>query len=352
MSLGEVLPYMNARLRARKSRLLGAALLRALASTDSVSAALSRLGETPYGPALLRATSSAEADPATAADEALRRTLAEDLTEIRGFSTELITSPARYLFAAWDLANLKAVLRGVRGGAPPEVVVRACSPAGFVPAAVWAEIASAADLGESVARAATMELEFRPGLRQGWADYSRSKDPADLEAALDRHFYRRAWEASASARGGLWEPLRDLIAFDIDHRNLSALLERVARLGEIGTAPLAGGKLTGPAFWRRLSAVTEPAGLLADVVRGWLGGQGEQTARLLEEGHTDAAADTLERVAWRARARRLRGAPLSLEILIGYVWAKVAEVVDLRRIVWGLHLGLPGSWIEDGLLAV
>jgi vacuolar-type H+-ATPase subunit C/Vma6 len=254
MTIPEDIPYLNARIRGRKSRLLGLERLRALARSPSVEELTVGLAATPYASDLSRASAL---EPAThrAAELAFGENLAQDFSRVRQFLPEMGASPARYLFSCWDLRNLKAVLRGVHAREAPERTGAVCTPGGWIPPSVWAELARSGSLEEAVERSVSMDLGFREALQEGWAAYRQTHLVASLEERLDRQFFGNALRALESVRGACWRPLDDLIRFDIDARNLSALLEWLHRL-EQPTPELVvpGGRCTGERIVRELSS--------------------------------------------------------------------------------------------------
>lgn len=350
MTLCEDIPYINARIRGRKSRLLGLERLRSLARLPSVEELIQGLADTPYASDISRATASEPAHH-RAAELALGQNLAQDFSRVRRFTPGIGESPARYLFSCWDLRNLKAVLRGVHAREAPERTGSVCTPGGWVPAPVWAELARSATLEEAVERSISMDLGFREALREGWAAYRKTQLVASLDARLDRQFFGNALNALESLRGAFWNPLEDLIRFDIDARNLSALLEWLHRGERPGRELLIpGGRWTGEPFVRELSIHEDVRETVRQCLLRWIKNAGVEIAHFLEIGQLNVALEILERKAWMLRARRLQGSPLSLDLPIGYIWAKAAEVADLRRAVWGIYLGAPPGWVESGFL--
>ncbi|GAB4271316.1 MAG: hypothetical protein Kow0092_26000 [Deferrisomatales bacterium] len=348
MGLSESIAYVNARLRARKSALLGREGIRRLAAAPGVEEAVRGLADTPYGPYLLRA-SARETEPVLAAEAAFGEHLADEAAQVRRFCPEMAEPPGRYLFSTWDLENLKTVLRGVRARERADRVVAACTPSGWAPEAVWAELAQSASVTEALERAASMAWEFRPALRRALRAHRADADLSAVEEALDAAFYPQVCRAARQA-GGFWRPLAEAMAFEVDLRNVGAALEWLARLERLpAQRVLPGGARTGPPWVRALASREDPAAFLARGLRVWWGAPGARAAAELEAGRFAAAGEALDRAAWTLRCRRLGGDPLSLDLLVGYLWTKAAEVSDLRRVVWALHAGLPPEWAEASL---
>lgn len=343
MTLPEQIGYVNARLRARKSRLLGDEVFRALRESASVEEMIDCLRSTRYG-AQLAIASVRETSPLRVVDLAVARTLEEDLETIRRFVPGLSSTPAAYLFLWWDLRNLKVVLRGVQGRRRSEEIAAACYAGGWVPAALWRDIAASRNLEAAVGRVAVLDIPGKRAVVEAWPDAASRGTLAPVEAALDRGLAEETLSQLAGLSQPFWAPVEDLVRFDLDARNLGCLVECWARSeaplhGEL----LAGGRWTEASFRRAAEEAPDLAPLLAEHLPRWAGEEGARILLWMSAGRPGQAQGALREWSWGWRRRQLHGAPLSLGVLVGYVWYAVTEAARLRQLVWRLHVGLPAG---------
>ncbi len=343
MGLPEQVGYVNARLRARKSRLLGQPLLLALGEAASVEEMIERLRRTRYG-AQLSVASFRETRPLVALDLAVGRTLEEDLAAIRRFTPDLAATPAAYLFRWWDLRNLKVVLRGVQGRRAPEEIEGACYAVGWVPMALWRELAASRTLEAAVDRGVVLDVPGRDELTEAWPEDAARGSLSPLEVALDRGLAARTLGQLSELTDPFWSPVEELVRFDLDVRNVGCLLEcwarsEAPRRGEL----LPGGRWTEEAFRRGAEGQKDLTPLLTDRLPRWAGAEGTAVVQEMASGRPEHALRVFRAWAWEWRARQLRGNPLSLSVLVGYVWSAVVEAARLRQLAWALHVGLPAQ---------
>jgi vacuolar-type H+-ATPase subunit C/Vma6 len=339
MVLPEQIPYVNARLRARKSRLLGRGLLRELARSSSVEAVTKKLQDTPYASHLDRSRSLFKKHE-DGAEYAVNAALAEDLDGVKNFSSARGT-PVEPLFTRWDVSNLKAVFRGLHGHLPSGKILSSCTLAGWIEWAVWTELAAAPGLKEGVELAATLRLVPLSVLREGMGVYQRTRQVRALESALDRWFYAEARLPlqTRAGKSSFWRPVDLALEAEVDEGNLMRVVEALFRRKP--PQLIEGGAWPWKKLLPKLAETATPFTLLSDEVGRRLASpdSGEIALNLADklEGPTLGA---LERAGWRSRIKLLTGDPLSVELIIGYVWARVAEAIDLRRVIWGVHFGM------------
>ncbi|MGQ0572495.1 MAG: V-type ATPase subunit, partial [Armatimonadota bacterium] len=103
-------PYINARVRAMRSRLLSAAQLEDLLATPTLAAFLQALASTPYGGDLQEALVRYEG--LRAVDEALTRNFQHATQKILKFADGRPRELIEVVLLRWDLENLRAIVRG------------------------------------------------------------------------------------------------------------------------------------------------------------------------------------------------------------------------------------------------
>jgi V/A-type H+-transporting ATPase subunit C len=328
------LDEVNARVAARRGRLLGAETLRELAALPDLAARAARLRAAAAG---ARVPPPSPAAPDLAAVEAalregVRRESAFLLARAEGRAARAALAAVVELDAA---EAVKVCLRGVAAGAAPADVLAAAPPTPALPEPALATLAAAPSLAALAARlVAWVEGPGRPSVLAGALAGALARHPGGgllpLEAAVDAAAFT---EARAAARGP-GEDRRALaahLADRADARNAAVLLlagdtlpaEEVfadggGRLARVRLAGLAG---AGPAARRAAAAAAFPeaADALADPFRA------------------DRARE--EAVLARAR-RRARAAPHSVAVPIAHLLARRAEVRRVALVLRGAGAGL------------
>jgi V/A-type H+-transporting ATPase subunit C len=332
-------PYVNARVRAMRSRLLTPAQIEDMLALPSLQAFLQALAGTPYATDLQEALVRHEG--VRAVDAALARNLQRTTRSILGFADGAARRLITVLLLRWDLANLRAIIRGRHAGWAADKILEAVIPAGTLGEIALKEMAGVPTMG---ALAGTLEVVGHPlaeALAQGAADYAKTNDPLSIELRLDRGY---AEYALRETRGPGAAVVREMLTEEIDAVNVKTAL----RLAQAAAA--ASGLVLGKDDRLRFFV---PGGRRLDE-RLFLALSSEQTqaqawARLRALGFPvkappqDLIAFEREldvRAANTLAARYVGGDPLGPDIVIGYLAMKSAEVANLRLIARAKFLGL------------
>ena len=198
--------YLNARIRARRSRLLAEGFFREALSLN-FSELVKVLGESIYGPDLIGETLT-DVDRAMAVH--LNRTVADLPRLVSGKAREAVS----LLLMRSDLANVKTILRGKAAGWSAEEISGHLA-GGTVPQGFYRAMAEAPD---PASLAQVLSVLGHPIARVLREASKTSREPMQMEVSLDHGFYeellRRARE--------LDQPyLVDFIRFEIDALNLT-----------------------------------------------------------------------------------------------------------------------------------
>ncbi|MGH2453427.1 MAG: V-type ATPase subunit [bacterium] len=338
-------PYINARVRAMRSRLLDAARMDDLLGAPTFEAFVHALGSTPYGREMTEAFTRYRG--LEAVDEALARNFFNTTTKILSFAD----GKPRELIAAfllrWDLANVRAVLRGKHTGRSVEEIMPSILPAGTLGEVALRDLAGQPDVGAVAGALEAMGHPLGPAIAAALAGYQADQDLLRLELSLDR-VYAEHVLAAARGTGHNEEVLRRTVQAEIDAANVKAAL-KLARLEE--------GLDEGA---RRRFFV--PAGGLVDE-KLFLDLSARETLehaweRLRIRGFPAEAvpADlpeferSLDLLLAREAARRYLGDPLGLDVVVGYLALKYNEVVNLRLIARSTALGIPREVVRKEMV--
>ncbi|HXF96363.1 MAG TPA: V-type ATPase subunit [Gemmatimonadales bacterium] len=254
------------------------------------------------------------------------------------------------VFEDEDRRSLRALLRGAVQGASPEARL-----AGLIPTPALPERALQTLARESVpGRIAALLVAWGNPYGAALLPLAAAERPDlfRLEVALSRTVARRA--LAAAGRAGRRSELSGFVRETIDLENLYAALVLAAAESDVAPkdAFVPGGErisiadfeaaiaLGGPAeAARTLAGAFADAPLLAAAIRR----RAQSPGRLEEECLAARIA------ALRAAARRR---PLSLAPVLLHALRLRAQLLDLRRAVWGLALGAPAATLAQDLVTV
>jgi V/A-type H+-transporting ATPase subunit C len=339
-------PYINARVRGMRSRLLTQAQMEDLLGAPSMPAFLQGLATTPYGGDLQEALARYEG--LRAVDDALARNLQRTTNKILEFADGRPRALIEVLLLRWDLYNLRVIVRGKHAGRPPDEVMGALMPAGTLGEVVLREMAAYPDTGLLAGTLEAVEHPFAVPMAEGLAAYAASGDLTALEMRLDRAYVERGLRV-AGGRGRDAAVLREILQSEIDVANVKTAL-RLASAGEMEEAQrlryfMPGGTMLPQGLYLALSSPATQA-------QGWKklpisGFPVRESPTNLVEFERELDLDVA-----RALAAYYRRDPLGLDIVVGYMAMKSAEVANLRLIARGKFMGLPREILRREMVLV
>ncbi|OQA45542.1 MAG: V-type ATP synthase subunit C [Chloroflexi bacterium ADurb.Bin325] len=360
--------YLNARLRAMKSRLLSRRAYGELLARTSIDELLAILAETPYR-ASIEAALSRNTGWAALRD-GLRRDLTAHLGRVRAMVMDQPNSePAqlvRILLARWDRANLLAVLRQQIQGPAEAGGLDLLAAVGELDETALTALLHQPNLRAMIDLALQWQLPYAAALRQALPEMAARGDPAILEAALDRQHaaHIEGWlnALRPSANVSL---VREVVAWERDLTNLLAALRlRQARLREYPGGRLARARadealsriwyLPGGSLPQELLAalLDEPtADRVYDIVAQTphTGAWRPALAGWVEHGRLTELQQVLERELTARQIALFRADPLTIAPAIAYFAAKENEARNVRLIATGLVHGLSREQVIEEL---
>jgi V/A-type H+/Na+-transporting ATPase subunit C len=327
------LDYANARLGARRGRLLGAAGLRGLLACGSLEARVAFL----RGRALCDGLAAdLGADPLARVEAALRDAWR---AEAEGVASDAEGARARRLLAAFlgldEALAVKAVLRGVAQGLPPDRTLAAAVPVPGLGQEALRAAASAVGIEAALDALAEAGCALVPAVRAA-LPLPDGAGLLPLEIAADRAALARA---SAACRGGEdGALLRAHVQDRADVRNAETLLA-LAGAPPAGDLFVPGGRRLGAAEFAAL------AGAPAAQVRAAIAGAFR--VREAELAAPWSAQEALDRAIAAPLRRDARRRPLSLAVPLSYLSDRLAEVRRAAIVLRGAALGVDGAELLD-----
>lgn len=322
------LDVTNARIGARRARLLDRAALHELLVRPTTEARVERLRALPLGAALPAAPSGG--DLLGHVEQALRTALALEAVRLVAAAEG---ARARRLLEAWlalgEAEAVKAVLRGVAAGAAIDRTVAAAPPVPGLPAAALRFAAAAASLEAAVDALGSVGCGLATALREAL--------PGDPEAGL----LPLEIAADGAALGRARQACR---GSGEDGRVLARHLEDLADARNAATLLVLAGAIPRPAPW-------------VDGGRRWDAARLDRLARAGADGARDAVADgfgvpraaldtawsaerALEAAAVRSLRLEARRRPLSIAVPLAYLAARREELRRVSLVLRGAALGV------------
>ena len=325
--------YVNARVKGMYSRLLDKGSLSNLILKPDISSLITALEDTPYREDLERAL--VVKPGLSGIEEALRQNFVRTIQKIKGFLEGEKSERYIAIFSSrWDIHNLKTILRGKRIYVPSGQIRENLIPAGEFDEALLSELLKQPDIRSVIDLLATFDVSYAAPLTEVFPEYTEKSDLIILENALDRFYYERVI-GLVQGKSTEEQIIRQLVQTEIDLINLKSILMMVRDDIDPDDGErilLEGGRV----FNLKKLRVMLKLGSVAGVIESLEG----TPYRFLEdlrstEGDNlkiSAYQHLLDEYMIRHAVRLYRGDPLSVTVVIGFLWAKYTEIMNLRII--------------------
>ena len=331
------LDFANARIGARRARLVGAGGLRELLARGGLEGRLELLRGTAAG-ARVPAALPAGADPEAAVEAALRAALRRD--QARLVAEAEGAGPRALLVAYLGLESadaVKAVARGVAAGAPLDRILAAAPETPELPARALREAAATAEVGAALEALAATGSAVAGAARGALAEGSE-RSLLEVEIAADRAALARA-RAACRGRGEDGAVLLRHLSDLADVQNAETLLA-LAGAPPARDPFVEGGRRLSPEALRSLAAAGDAAAVRAGIASALR----VPEPALAHGGHAEGA---LERAALAPLLREARLRPLSIAVPLAWLFARRAEVRRISLLLRGAALGLAPDEVLD-----
>lgn len=352
--------YGNARLHGMKSRLLPRSELESLARTGTLQGLIAALTRTVYQKSVEAALTRATG--VQCIDEALRHDLVSTIGKLRDFYIEDARETVNIILRAYDIHNLKAILRGLSKNVPAGDILIVLLPIGELNMSTLRELAQLNNPREAIDMLASM------GLSLAWPLLNiRAEVPGaeifEMELALDKWYQQEARQSLQSEANGGY-PLFHALTLEADLANVLTVLrfaqypdERDLLRDRLGTEEIEH-LFIGPGripYELLLNACRQDSVIAA--VEPLSGTLLEPALRAgLEAYSRSSRLSDIERQLKRYRlewmAEQIVKDPLGIGVVLGYVALKTNEVSNIRWIAQGINLGLKADAIRAELETV
>ena len=326
--------YVNARIRAMKSRLLDQTLLEQLINKPDLDTLISELEKTTYREELEKA--GVLFSGITRIEVAIRKDLVKTfrtiLDYIRGSDAE------RYLtiiLHRWDVQNIKTIIRGKKIQESPSEILGCLIPAGELDEAALTELVKQPDVKAVIDLLATWGIPYARPLTLNFKEFTDTGDMMVLEYALDTFYHEDALAGLKEDESPDALILKDLITTEIDTNNIKTVLriirDRIDYDEAKGYFMKGSNEFDLPKLLSMLKSATFE-GALKHLEQTQFQFLAKIPPEYIAAEKISAFEKELERYLVRKAVSLFLDDPLSIAVPIAFIWAKYTEVTNIRII--------------------
>jgi len=337
-------PYINARVKVMKSQLLPRSRVDELLQTPDLETFIQDLAETPYNMELQEALTRFAG--VRAVDEALAQNFYHATRRILSFADGPERRQIEVVLLRYDLQNIRAIIRGRYTGKAEDEILATLYPGGVLSEARLRELLAQPDLRAIADTLVTWMHPLGRALREGVDAAQRSGSLLDAEIALDRAYAQYGLRV-ADGEGDGDATFRRFVGSEITATNVRTAL-KLRRMKDLSREErerffIRGGALS----LERFLSLADPQSSLAEAAAiRVFGTELPATENLLEMERA------IDRASQQTAARLSLGDPLALDVVIGYLARKAAEVSNLRIIAHAKLLGISNDAVQQELVVV
>lgn len=346
--------YLNARIKGMSSHLLTDEFYSQVLAVEGANAVIDSLLSSPYGPTMRESLAVKRGLAGT--ELALRRDLFETLDRIRVWAAR---EPLRLLslqFCYWDIENIRTIMRGKITAMPDKDILAALFPAGILDDAKLTELVSEPDISAVADTLVTWSFPFAFELRRILREYDASTELDAMETAFVRGFFSWA-TGELSSRDENEMLMLAQLQRQIDLKNVMTALLDVQRRhrGRDNIEPIEwirDGKIR-PAVLETMQGCSDIY-MAFEILASTYFAPGIDKGILMFGGrHRLGDMERfLEMVVIEMGCRMFRTDPLGIGVLIGYVWRKLNEFLNLRILLRGKLYARSAAAIREELLII
>jgi V/A-type H+-transporting ATPase subunit C len=346
--------YANARIRGMKSRLIPASTLETLINRPDLTSLIIELEKTAYRGELEKAGLLHKG--ITQVEVALRNDLAGRFRQIQKlFHSEENGVHLNLILHRWDVQNIKTIIRGKHTHALPDEILSCLIPAGELDEAALIELSRQPDVKAVIDLLATWRVEYYIPLIRHFKDFTEKRDMAVLEYALDRFYYEHALAVVKKGESDDDRIIREFLITEVDVTNLKTTLKVIWDKMEPGEAEqfLIKGSIR---FDKEKLISMMRTGTIEGAIRQLKDTSYEFLSKVPEKfvsaGKISEFEKELDQYLIKRGVRHFLGDPLSIALGLGYIWAKVNEVTNIRIIARGKAGEVSEKEIREALINV
>ncbi len=345
--------YINARMKAMKSRLLKRVEYDRMLGLETIEEVVSFLDATPYGRDVELALTLKKG--MTGVDEGFRRNLEKTFNQIISMTSDRPRELVHIVMGRWELLNIKTILRGKHINATLDTILANLVPFGRLDDVALRELANQKNVKSVIDLLSQWRIPYASALREAFLTYRDKEDLQILELALDRAYFStalRSLDPSDPDDG----QIIDFLKREIDMVLVSYAIRMVhygLREFDESSVFIPWGKNVNAEKFSRMIKAKDMDDLIKVID---MPGAAEcfeaGMVRYLENHRLSFMERALETCFIRHTCGTITRDPLSIVVVIAYLWLKVNEIMNLRVISRGKYTTMPNSEIEKNLVFV
>lgn len=344
--------YVNARVRGMRSHLLTKDFFMKLVETPDIEAFHSLMEQTIYRRQVNEALVVRPERPDY--DRALSLNLIAAFRKIHDATGGEAHQLVSVMLSKYDLLNVKTILRGKRSNATPSEITNLMIPVGSISMDSLEKMAQQREISDVITSMAGQQIRYSRPLVEAYQAYQKKdKDLSVLELALDKFHYGSAVE-SLRGKDKNVDMVRQAMTGEVDLRNISTLVRiRGHKLedDEVENIRIPGATLSEDQFLalHRLGDIVQLVSEYPD----------PRYRRVLEKALAEyqevdlvAFDRELEHELTRRGVTMSNVDVLSIGVIVGYLYAKQNELINLRIVVKGKTMDQTQADIRKDLFFV
>jgi V/A-type H+-transporting ATPase subunit C len=279
-------------------------------------------------------------------EEVFRRDLSQTIQNI----LDLIEGRPRQLFEIlllyWDMENIRTILRGKLANRPSQEILSSTLPVGQLTEPLLNELTQAPDINSVIQILHTWKFVFAKELIRALPEFEQAHKLLILEHALEKTFSSEAdriigtLKDSELALGKFLSVLRDF--FNI--RSSLRLREQRLSMDQAQSYYLGKGAHINKNLFTLITQ-QETSEAACHFIH--------TTLNLQEKPKDEIQLErTLEHQLFERGMRSILGDPLGFDILLGFLWHKVAEIRNIRIIIKGKIAQIRNEKLQEELIRV
>ena len=281
---------------------------------------------------------------------ALTRNLAASFKKLMRISSYEIGLLVRECAKRKDIEDIKTILRGKFTNTDDKLIINSITAAGTLSYAFLASLLKKGSIEEILKGNSLVDFSL---LKGGLKDLNEKKNLISIENALDRHYYASLIQFSdrLPKEGALF---RDFLLKEVEILNILTLLRlKKAKFDKAAIKDfiiMSGNKAKDSKMIGMADAddLDELSKSLAKIEYGLIIAKGIEE---LKKNNSLIALETeLYKYLLRQSILFMHQHPLSVDVILGYMFAKDIEARNLKIIVKGKQLGLKEDFIESQLI--
>ena len=346
--------YLNARIRGMRSFLLPHEIYERLLNAKNADEIIKFLSESPYRHEMQLALTKYKG--VRAAEHALClnfvRQCRKILTITNGKPRKLIAA----LLGIWDAFNLKTVLRGKHCKAEWYTINDNLLPAGELDNVTLEELSKQQQLKGVIDLLSLWGYEIGRKLEKVYEEYSKTNNLRILENEVNKYFLEDAYKSIIKDKDLNSKIVSNAFSIYIDYINFINAM----RLYNAGVDPdkaidfyiNCGGRITKTLFYD-LASSGNIEDLITKAKDTYFADAIQKRMPLFERlGEISAFERAFEGIMIKRLCSIYRRYPLTIAIVINYIWLKYNEIVNLRVLLRLKDFGIPAKIIEEELILV